>query len=639
MLLPPEDTELFRQWLQPKLQTIPDTDVATLTEYATLLLNEEGSEEAIKKSLLENLSEFLQEHTESVVDDVLRALKDKSYKPAPKIPVGPKNAKRAASSTAPIPSIVGPDYLPSPALSSDGPPPNAPTGPSATRNHPINAPTGPAASRQLPKRPTGPPARPFQSTYTPNTKADLSRKRALEDDSQSQEPHNNGAGSSRSAKQRKVKDGKATRTQLNPKAPSFPAMGANQLSFPNLPTAPLNFDPTDAMAILRNMAALFGMQVAPIAQAAGSSAQAVKARCRDYHTQGFCVVGSTCPYEHGGPSTLPLSPEAYDPNRSSLAMQHPGRKFAKPKSRLGPRGALSRSKPVDDSTFTTITVEQIPEPDFIEEGIRSFFSQFGSIEELQLQFVLRTAVIKYADHEAANRAYNSPKSISDKRFMKVFWFNAEAAAATAGAEQNDAEPIDYDGIRRRQDAAQQAYEEKRNREKEVAAKAEEIKKQLIATQHQALQLRKDLAAKTGEEFDEDAFLDAKLARLQAQAQSLYEAHRTHTSRVGNGGFRGGYAYSAGSRQVGHWPNAFNGGARSSVKRLDNRPKRIAIANVQAGSSKEEAIRQFVMDKHGSANIMWHIDLPDTLVVAFPERYLAEIVLYSFQAVDESADTI
>lgn len=108
-----------------------------------------------------------------------------------------------------------------------------------------------------------------------------------------------------------------------PQGPPFP-QGPNapqqpQGGFPGMPPAPPPgfppFDPNDPMAAMLAIQNMFpqlpGMPPMPQVPTAGGSPgqqqptqagsppRRIAQRCKDYDNQGFCVLGSTCPYQHG----------------------------------------------------------------------------------------------------------------------------------------------------------------------------------------------------------------------------------------------------------------------------------------------------------------------------------------------------
>lgn len=63
-----------------------------------------------------------------------------------------------------------------------------------------------------------------------------------------------------------------------------------------------------------------------------------------------------------------------------------------------------------------------------------------------------------------------------------------------------------------------------------------------------------------------------------------------------------------------------------MKRLDNRPKRIAVSGVETGSPQDEALRQFLLSNFEFDSIDTAPDTTDTQIITFKERYVAEMFL-------------
>ena len=364
------------------------------------------------------------------------------------------------------------------------------------------------------------------------------------------------------------------------------------------------------------MAAAFGINLPgmpPMPAFNAQGAETSHTRCADYDTKGFCAAGSVCPYQHG--------PE-YDPDQPAQGMNR-GQAF-QPRYTQGDRGYNGRPSggrtrapfslpgPTHDRTNTTIVVEQIPEDSFSEDNVRDFFGKFGAILDVRMQPYKRLAVVKYETHEAADAAYNSPKVIFDNRFVKVYWhrsnndlgprqnhYNGADADGEEGSYE-DTDTLDPEEIERRQAEAQRAFEERRKKAEEAAAKAEEIDRKLQETNAEILRVRRDLAKISGDangDMEEDFSQD--LATLQAEAENLFAqqdaaAESWHASSRGGyrGAYRGrGYAPRARGFRGGYRGRGAFRGARTGVKRLDNRPRRIAIKDVEPGSRKDEALRQ------------------------------------------------
>lgn len=473
--------------------------------------------------------------------------------------------------------------------------------------------------------------------------------------------------------------------QIDPNNPLSALLAMSALGFPPLPgmpALPLSGSPTG-----------FAQNVSPDgASQTGSHASSiippkkVGERCRDYDTKGFCVLGSICPYEHGqdpvvvsgqtdgmgklhwaSSDTADTKSTEYDPNNASMIAgvqkaangnasstndrggdSYRGRGRGRgdrgghaPGGRGG-RASFSHAGPMHDRSITTIVVEQIPEERFDEQSVRDFFSEFGNIAEVQMQAYKRLALVKYDDYYAARRAYQSPKSIFDNRFVKVYWYKPETlptppekgagqaegkAGSPSAPDKMDDDMIDPVEFEKRQAEAQKAHEEKQKRLKEAEGKKREVEQKLKEQAEERRKLLEKLAAKsatkaattasttTGADIvindatpdarksaQTDA-LRAKLAELEAEAESMgLNPNEPWTAAYGRGG-RGGYRGRGGyvPRGRGHDPYRGSyrgraayggvGGRGGAVMRLDNRTKKVAVAGVEPGTAKDEKLRQ------------------------------------------------
>ena len=76
-----------------------------------------------------------------------------------------------------------------------------------------------------------------------------------------------------------------------------------------------------------------------------------------------------------------------------------------------------------------------------DSSIRAYFSQYGTLTQILIDFPWNKALLVYTDHESASRAWNDPRPVFNNRFVKIFWkrneksdapnFNAQGLA-TAG---------------------------------------------------------------------------------------------------------------------------------------------------------------------------------------------------------------
>ncbi|KAH8698187.1 hypothetical protein GQ44DRAFT_84725 [Phaeosphaeriaceae sp. PMI808] len=633
MLLRDEDSAVFKRWLLPKLETISDAEGEVLADYVIALVTGDETEDSIRRNCLECLADFLQENTTSFVDHILNALKTKSYV-----------EQTQESRPAPIPSIVGTsnlEYELDPAVSANAPPSNAPHGPKAHRLAGWS--TGPSPTQQ-----TSP------GLNSQQDRAYSSRKRKLvhRDTSETRDVQDSYYGRdsvvSRPSKHTTRRGGKALRGNASAFEPTnafsgFPTMPniLNMANLPPPPPGPVPFEANDPMAFFAMMAALGsvipGMPQlpAPFPQPNGTNGGLIrKEKCHDYHTKGFCASGNMCAFEH--------SDTAATLNHVS---QHKGRQRRTKAHESGvkggrPRASFSLPGPSFDRTNMTLVVEQIPEVEFSEDNIRGFFSQFGTIVEIQMQAYKSLAIIKFEDHTAASKAYNSPKAVFDNRFVKVYWYKQDSSPGDSGGYPYDdemaedaEEVLSPEEIAARQAEAQKAFEERRQKMAAAEARAAEIDRRLAETEAEMKVIKQQLAELTHDERSNSAEgnLIQDLAALQAEAETLF-AQNQHQESVAHeprypprgayssrGPFRGAY------RGRGAFPTSFPGPRRSVNFKLDNRPRRLAVSDIEKGSARDEALRQYLVNVPECISIDPHPSNPTTLILTFQERYQAEIV--------------
>ncbi|EON69236.1 hypothetical protein W97_08496 [Coniosporium apollinis CBS 100218] len=706
MFVDEADAAELKSWVVKRLEDISDADSDVLADYVLALVRSDDPDDQVKSNCLENLEDFLKEHTATFVDDVFQAIRTRAYLPG---------------YTAPQPA--------------------RPTGPS------FNPPAGPAAATN---RRQGP------QTFQNGTFAqagDQSRKRSF-NDREGSEPRDGrdshyGRGGERSVQKmrRGNNRGIVPETPRGPRATQpqgqvggllgLPGLGGPAMqrapAMPQMPTPPPGFpplDPNNPLAAILAMQALGFPSIPgfPPLPTAGSptntfsqpGSQAPPARdaapmrqpgrrCQDYDTKGFCALGGSCPYEHGTNHIVVSSQsDEYDPTKSARIMddvQKPTNGYAESNrggsdrgrgqrgrgqrgdragfQGRGGRAAFSQAGPNNDRSNTSIVVEQIPEDKFDEQAVRDYFSEFGNIVDVNMQAYKRLAVVKYDDYWAARHAYESPKVIFDNRFVKVYWYKPDAVpkppengtsaghegnVATNQAEKQDEEMIDPAEFERKQAEAQKAHEEKMKKLAEAESQREELERKLKKQAEERKKLLEQLAAKQGARAtaasaspavaaaspvsaklepptngtaepapkpSQTEALKAKLAELEAEAQAMgIDPEEPYAGYPGRGRGRGGYRGRAGfvPRGRGFDPyrgsyrgrGSYAGGPRGgAVKRLDNRPKRVAVADVEVGSERDEALRQYLFNHYDVDSITPHPDHPATLVVAFKERYLAE----------------
>jgi hypothetical protein len=252
-----------------------------------------------------------------------------------------------------------------------------------------------------------------------------------------------------------------------------------------------------------------------------------------------------------------------------------------------------------------LVIELIPEENFSEEAVRDFFSTFGTITDIQMHAHKRLAIVEFADRTGADQAYSSPKAVFDNRFVKVYWFDKYTGIEET-ADHKDREALDLEAIAAKQAEAQKAFEERRRKVADADAKAAEIDRQLAEKEAEMKKIKQQIAELTGKGMGgRIAGLSQDLATLQAEAASLFgqtdrdgrpgrgrgdssHAHfrdrvppRVRDAHRGSYRGRGGYAPSL-------------AGKVSGVRRLDNRPRRLAVSGIEKGTAKDEALRQYLV---------------------------------------------
>jgi hypothetical protein len=248
--------------------------------------------------------------------------------------------------------------------------------------------------------------------------------------------------------------------------------------------------------------------------------------------------------------------------------------------------------------------------------VRDYFSQFGTITEVEIEVYKRLAIVTFEDHASAQRAYKSPKAVFDNRFVKVFWYReAEFARKAFQGSLDDVEmaethgydsrpPLDLEAIAKRQAELQEVFEERQRKKKEADAKAADIERQLKEKDVEMKAIKQQLAelARNDSSYSEEQ-TGEKLATLDTTLGSLFKAAEFGSDGTSRAVYRSlsfpsrgrGYAPRGAYRGRGRGRGAFRGrGPHIAVKRLDFRPRRLAIAGIEKGSEKDEVLRQYLV---------------------------------------------
>ena len=320
------------------------------------------------------------------------------------------------------------------------------------------------------------------------------------------------------------------------------------------------------------------------------------------------------------------------------------------------RADFSHAGPNQDRSITTVVVENIPEEHFDEESVRTFFSTFGHVEDIQMQAYRRLSLVKFDSWVSAKKAYDSPKVVFDNRFVKVYWYKPEgrqglstatrsngAAKAESSTSAQDVGEAQLEEIKKKQEGYQRAHEEKLKKIKETEESRRELEKraeELLRSQaEEKKRLMERLTARTGtpkpsttpqsmasgrasgdagangtekQKNQQTEALKAQLAALEAEARSLGidsalpddlssfrgRGRGRGAFRGGRGGYmpreRGGYDPSRGGyRGRGGIPYAW-ASRGGGANKLDNRTKKVAVSGVVFDEAKDEALRQYLL---------------------------------------------
>ncbi|KAI7718578.1 hypothetical protein KC353_g3661 [Hortaea werneckii] len=617
------DSEPFKQWIIKKLENIFDADSDVLADYVLALVKTDDPEPVAKSNCIEQLKDFLGDNTESFINNAFLAIATKNYDP---------------SRPTPKPAATG--HLP----------------PSDT-------------NYELPKQRSDNRKRSLRGEDVTDPH-DGQRWRHQDDGRPVKQARRGGRNHEKARGKSSFPIGQRYADPV-PYVPSQTQM----LQQPPMP-GPLPgmqpFDPNDPMGSIIAMGQLMGLPLPPFPSDQTLPIQAGNGqRCRDYDVKGFCSRGVSCPYEHGeSPYVMPQQSDEYDPTmpapiRTGQLDAVPatrGRGGRRERGRGSWRGGNKRSEfahvgRIRDPNISTLVVEQIPEENFDEPSVRNFFSQFGTVTHVTMEPYQQLAIVDYDDHKSAKAAYDSPKSVFDNRFVKVYWYKPEKMPkATYGANTDDAlssemqqdEPdFDPEEVSRQQEEAQRRYDEARKQREDNLKRRQEVDEKLIQMEREHKKLVDLLAHKTGEVFPstingndnpQTRSLKEQLAKLEAEAKSLgidpdnlsvagsrslSNGYSTSFSR-GRGGFRG-------RRGIGYYQPSYRGGhggafaLRRSAIALDNRPKTLAVT-FEAGDYEEheEKLRQYLMfNGMESASLARHPERGDTALVSFQERYEGE----------------
>ncbi|KAL3439329.1 hypothetical protein BDV09DRAFT_190900 [Aspergillus tetrazonus] len=633
MQLTEEQAAEVKAWVVKKLEDISDADSDVLADYVLALIRSDAPDDEIRKASVENLEDFLREHTANFVEELFATFALKQTPAAPAQVQLPQAATQPSAQAVPL------------AGSSNG-------------------------------------------SYGPQSHGDnLSRKRTYDDGFSDNHGHESAQSHRNFKNPRRGRGGKSDWTGRDGHPPSGPGQFPHSAGgFPVMPPSFPGFDQNDPMATMLALQSMGfpqmpGMPPMPMPPGGGPGQQPDQMgpksteKCPFYETQGICYLGGACPYQHDtvagaskddeyDPKTSGIVPDSRRRLDGSMRGSDRGRGRGRGSDRggfnnRGRRSEFSAAGPNDDPSVKTIVVEQIPDDKLDEFIVREFFSQYGEITDLQLQPHRKLALITYADHATAKAAWSSPKVIFDNRFVKVYWHKLKGHDQRPGCNGREApQTFDAEEFQRQQEEAQKAYEEKLRQRQETEKAKQELERQreeLLKKQEEEKQrlLQKIGGATSGSATanggasqspsDENVSeqtkqLRAQLAALEAEAKSLgldpNHSSDPGTSYRGRGrGFgRGGYpprgrGYDPSYRGFHRGRGGFPARGRGGVLRLDNRPKRIAVSGIKPHSEQDEAFRQFLIGVNEYESITPNPNDENSLIVSFKERYQAEKFMF------------
>ncbi|KAL4974790.1 hypothetical protein BDW66DRAFT_167541 [Aspergillus desertorum] len=633
MQLTEDQAAEVKTWVVKKLEDISDADSDVLADYVLALIRSDAPDDEIRKASVENLEDFLREHTVNFVEELFATFAPKQAPAAPVQAEIPQAATQPSAQAIPLTGSLNGSY--------------------GSQSHGEH----------------------------------FRRKRTFDDGFNENHGHESAPNHRNFKNPRRGRGGRGDCIGRD----GHPASGPGQFphppgGFPVMPPSFSGFDQNDPVATMMALQSMGfpqmpGMPPMPMPPGGGPSQQPDQVgpksteKCPFYETQGICYLGGACPYQHDTVMGSSKDDE-YDPKSSgivpdfrhrpdgSMRGSDRGRGRGRGSDRggsnnRGRRSEFSAAGPNDDPSVKTIVVEQIPDDKLDEFTVREFFSQYGEITDLQLQPYKKLALITYVDHAAAKAAWSSPKVIFDNRFVKVYWHKPKGHDQRSGANGREAsQQFDAEEFRRQQEEAQKSYEEKLKQRQETEKAKQALEKQreeLLKKQEEEKQrlLRKIGGAASGSATansgasqspsDENPSektkqLRAQLAALEAEAKSLgLDPNRSSDPSTlyrgrGRGFGRGGYpprgrGYDPSYRGSYRGRGGFPARGRGGVLRLDNRPKRIAVSGIKPHSEQDEAFRQFLIGISEYESITPDPNDENSLIVSFKERYLAEKFMF------------
>ncbi|KAI0419137.1 hypothetical protein F5X98DRAFT_335313 [Xylaria grammica] len=689
MLFAEDDAPLIKAWIVQRLENNSDADAEVLADYVLALLRHDGDVETIRKLFEEEIPDFLREDAATFTDDVLQAVKYRSYLPGapPAPPISPAR-----------PPVRQP-HFPLPAALAHVPPRSDIYHPSA----PYSTPLAPPPFSQASSR---------KRAYSGRDDGDVDIiLNSLPPYGPPLKQQRRGGGFGQRGG--RYEDPYAPKNYRG--APRFPGPPSSVPYGPPLPFPP---PPIDANSIIENIQILQSLLPSAVdltpsiySGTAAPPPRRRKQRCRDYDSKGYCSRGNNCNFEHGAEQSYILPPmpgvaDEYDPNNSALSLppfgiQQPtaGQQLDPPNFQLPPptnrrepkkprrikgRVPFAVNGPNYDKTKRALVVQNIPSSNFTEDQVRGYFSQFGNIAEVSMQNHNRLAMIRFDTWEAANAAWSSPKVIFDNRFVKVFWCkeeggdeitpneksannttNGHSDGTTPADESASVKPeFDLEEFYRRQVEAQKIHNEKTKKRQEIERERQELEDRQRGLRERQAEAKRQLEAKlrangiqngssspteikTEDEEKKPSTqteaLRAQLAALEQEANQLgIDPDENHDDSFswpprgrGRGrGYRGRGTFAPRATR-GTYGYRGRGGtvearhAAYAAYSLDNRPRIVALSGVDfTMPENDEALRQYLFSVGEFKEVHGG---PAITHVTFKDRKTAEKFMFGVSA--------
>ncbi|KAK6525656.1 hypothetical protein TWF281_010709 [Arthrobotrys megalospora] len=534
------DSALLKKWVVTRLENISDADSDVLADYVLALLRHEQSEAEVRQMCIDQLDDFLRDHTTPFVDQLFAALRSKSY-----LSINSTLHSGLLTSTAPH----------------SAPPP-------IPQTSPIHD-DADSEDSYTPKSPVMPPPQVFQQNANPKKRgyydrdapgAGQNQAGGHYANSRTKNPKTQGRGGNRNTGNSSFDPyskwtrgggefGRNGQQQVQPSRqqgpqPPFPMNmmpGAGPIPLAT-PPLPFGTDPMTQLLAVQAVASLQGgwnplamFQPPPNMMQTPEPRQNNRGKrgvCHSFEQKGFCRRGDSCPYLHVNPLIVPppVTPQMkgqdedeYDPHTPMLSPQDLERRASAsfpPKNTPQPRGGGSqrggrggarggRSEfsafgPPRDVHAKALVVESIPDDKLDEQAVRGYFATFGAIESVEVRVEKKLAIVKFENQEDAKKAHSSPEPIFNNRFVKVYWMKGEGEGHQAPQHQQQSDgqqfkpdemEVDMEDFQRKQEEAQKAHDERLAKKKEIddqAKKLEEMKADLLRRQEEE---KKKLLAK------------------------------------------------------------------------------------------------------------------------------------------------